>query len=108
MVTTASSVKPPREARQGAVVENDWIPQFEADNMNYDEEIVTKQFKVIILGDGAVGKSSICARFANETFSQTYKQTIGVDFFVKRIHLPRKSFPSTTLFLIVFFLPHLL
>jgi Ras-related protein Rab-28 len=57
--------------------------------MNYDADIVSRQFKVIILGDGAVGKSSICTRFANETFSQTYKQTIGVDFFIKKINLPR-------------------
>ena len=58
--------------------------------MNYNSEITSRQFKVIILGDGAVGKSSICARFANETFNQTYKQTIGVDFFIKKLNLPRK------------------
>ena len=58
--------------------------------MNYESDIISRQFKVIILGDGAVGKSSICARFANETFSQTYKQTIGVDFFIKKLSLPRK------------------
>ena len=58
--------------------------------MDYDEQIVSKQFKVIILGDGAVGQSSIAARFANDQFSQTYKQTIGVDFSIKKLQLPRK------------------
>ena len=46
------------------------------------------QFKVILLGDGAVGKTSIAMRFCNNHFAQQYKQTIGLDFFMKRIVLP--------------------
>ena len=61
--------------------------------MDYDKPIESKQFKVIILGDGAVGKSSIATRFANDQFSQTYKQTIGVDFSIKKLQLPRE-FPN--------------
>lgn len=59
--------------------------------MQYDEEIVSKQFKMIILGDGCVGKTSICKRFADNEFSQQYKQTIGVDFFAKKMSLPPKT-----------------
>ncbi|CAM9739150.1 unnamed protein product, partial [Sphacelaria rigidula] len=44
--------------------------------------------QVILLGDGTVGKTSIATRFAQDDFSQSYKQTIGLDFFVKRIVLP--------------------
>lgn len=47
-----------------------------------------RQYKVVLLGDGAVGKTSIAARFANDTFTQKYKQTIGLDFFVKHLILP--------------------
>jgi small GTP-binding protein len=43
--------------------------------------------QIILLGDGAVGKSSIATRFSQEAFNQTYKQTIGLDFFIKRIVL---------------------
>lgn len=46
------------------------------------------QFKVILLGDGAVGKTSIAYRFVEEHFSEQYKQTLGVDFFSKRVVLP--------------------
>ncbi|CAM9099733.1 unnamed protein product [Discosporangium mesarthrocarpum] len=46
------------------------------------------QYKVILLGDGTVGKTSIATRFSQESFSDSYKQTIGLDFFVKRIILP--------------------
>lgn len=30
------------------------------------------QFKVIILGDGAVGKTSLCMRFSGDEFAQRY------------------------------------
>lgn len=53
-----------------------------------DDEPTSKQFKVILLGDGAVGKTSIATRFTEERFAQSYKQTIGLDFFTKRVILP--------------------
>jgi GTPase SAR1 family protein len=46
------------------------------------------QYKVILLGDGAVGKTSIAHRFTDDHFAQQYKQTIGLDFFMKRLVLP--------------------
>jgi Ras-related protein Rab-28 len=53
-----------------------------------DDEIEHLQYKVIIMGDGAVGKTSIINRFCQDGFGQSYKQTIGVDFFNKKITLP--------------------
>jgi Ras-related protein Rab-28 len=46
------------------------------------------QFKVIILGDGAVGKTSLCMRFTEDSFAKSYKQTIGLDFYLKQLTLP--------------------
>ena len=40
------------------------------------------------MGNGAVGKTSIAQRFANSVYSQSYKQTVGLDFFMKRLNLP--------------------
>ncbi|RHY10760.1 hypothetical protein DYB25_004911, partial [Aphanomyces astaci] len=45
---------------------------------------------VIILGDGAVGKTSIAMRHTEDSFSNVYKQTIGLDFYLKRLSLPGK------------------
>ncbi len=42
-------------------------------------------FKVIAVGDGAVGKTSITLRFSTGTFRESYIMTIGVDFAVKAI-----------------------
>ncbi len=38
------------------------------------------KFKIVIIGPGAVGKTSIIQRFVHNNFSISYKLTIGVDF----------------------------
>jgi len=53
-----------------------------------EDEPEQLQYKVILLGDGATGKTSIAMRFTGDQFAQQYKQTIGVDFFMKRLVLP--------------------
>lgn len=52
-----------------------------------DETEIQLQYKVVILGDGAVGKTSICKKFVENHFANSYKQTVGLDFFVKRMIL---------------------
>jgi Ras-related protein Rab-23 len=41
--------------------------------------------KVIVVGNGGVGKSSMTARYCRGVFTSTYKKTIGVDFLEKTI-----------------------
>ncbi len=53
-----------------------------------DDDTGIQQYKVIILGDGSVGKTSIAQRFTEDSFAQAYKQTIGLDFYAKQISLP--------------------
>lgn len=45
--------------------------------------------KLVLLGNGSVGKSSLIARFVNDGFARVYKQTVGLDFFEKKLQLPR-------------------
>lgn len=53
-----------------------------------DEHAPTvRTFKVTVMGDGSVGKSSICSRFTKDFFATSYKQTIGVDFFSQTVCL---------------------
>jgi len=46
------------------------------------------QYKVVVLGNGTAGKTSLIMRFCEDYFARSYKQTIGVDFFVKRLEMP--------------------
>ncbi|MHA2055651.1 MAG: Rab family GTPase [Candidatus Hodarchaeales archaeon] len=46
---------------------------------------VKKSYKVILLGDPAVGKSSIRRRYLGEGFSGSYNMTLGADFAITRI-----------------------
>uniref|UniRef100_A0A336MPQ4 CSON004383 protein n=1 Tax=Culicoides sonorensis TaxID=179676 RepID=A0A336MPQ4_CULSO len=47
--------------------------------------------KVLVLGDVAVGKSSLANRYVNQTFSFEYKVTIGADFFLKQLQIGDNS-----------------
>ncbi|VDK61495.1 unnamed protein product [Onchocerca ochengi] len=83
--------------------------------MEWDEETpVQKIIKIVVCGDGASGKTSLCVRFAQDNFGRQYQQifslyfvdleeffvlydvdpvikclqTVGLDFFTRRLTLP--------------------
>ncbi|CAF1425234.1 unnamed protein product, partial [Adineta ricciae] len=42
-------------------------------------------FKILIIGESSVGKSSLMTRFVDETFQPSFVPTIGVDFKVRTL-----------------------
>ena len=48
-------------------------------------------FKVILIGEISVGKTSVMKRFVHNQFEQSMKATIGADFMVKEIELGNKG-----------------
>ncbi|XP_072223321.1 ras-related protein Rab-7L1-like [Leuresthes tenuis] len=42
--------------------------------------------KILIVGDGNVGKTSFIHRYVSGQFNRSYKMTVGVDFSVKLLH----------------------
>nr|XP_039264389.1 ras-related protein Rab-7L1-like [Styela clava] len=44
-------------------------------------------YKVLLIGDPAVGKTCFVHRFVNNTFQENYKATLGVDFALKTLKL---------------------
>ncbi|MBA0558270.1 hypothetical protein Golax_012272 [Gossypium laxum] len=51
-------------------------------------------FKVVLIGDSAVGKSQLLARFARNEFSVDSKATIGVEFQTKTLVIDNKTVKS--------------
>jgi len=49
-------------------------------------------FKVIIVGPGAVGKTSLLNRFVHNQFDLKYKLTLGVDFLTKNLEYEPSKF----------------
>lgn len=52
-------------------------------NTHYNYLVLSVQ--VVIVGNGAVGKSSMIQRYCRGTFTREYKKTIGVDFLERQI-----------------------
>ena len=48
-------------------------------------------FKILLIGDAGVGKSSILLRFTDDTFEEQMASTIGVDFRVKTVAIGGKK-----------------
>eukprot|EP01083_Nonionella_stella_P202580 739976_1 len=59
-----------------------------------DPDIATKKhdvrFKILLIGDSAVGKSSIMVRFKQDIFNDSFISTIGVDFAIKKLQIGDK------------------
>ncbi|XP_056616937.1 ras-related protein Rab-23 [Triplophysa dalaica] len=49
------------------------------------EEDMEVAIKVVVVGNGAVGKSSMIQRYSKGIFTKDYKKTIGVDFLERQI-----------------------
>ena len=45
------------------------------------------RYKVIVVGNGGVGKTSLITRYVHNEYLRNYKPTLGVDFFVKKLDL---------------------
>ena len=49
------------------------------------------KYKLIFLGDQGVGKSCILNRFMNDTFTEEYQATIGLDFQSKNVQIDNQD-----------------
>ena len=55
-----------------------------------DEREYDVLFKILLVGDANVGKTSLLSRFIGEGFVESYKATIGVDFRIKTLEIDQR------------------
>jgi len=48
-------------------------------------------FKLVLIGDSGVGKSCLLLRFADDSFTDSYISTIGVDFRFRTVNIDMKT-----------------
>lgn len=53
----------------------------DASDQNFDY-----MFKLLIIGNSSVGKTSFLFRYADDTFTSAFVSTVGIDFKVKTIY----------------------
>ncbi|KAI3434177.1 uncharacterized protein J3R85_006826 [Psidium guajava] len=56
-----------------------------------DEQAEDYLFKIVLIGDSAVGKSNLLARFARDEFYPNSKSTIGVEFQTQKLNIDGKE-----------------
>merc|ERR1712050_811978 len=49
------------------------------------------KYKLVFLGEQAVGKTSVITRFMYDTFDNSYQATIGIDFLSKTFYLEDRA-----------------
>ena len=63
----------------------EWNWENQPDVATMLEEDMEVAIKVVVVGNGAVGKSSMIQRYCKGIFTKDYKKTIGVDFLERQI-----------------------
>jgi small GTP-binding protein len=68
------------------------LAEYSNENIVNPVDRTVYRFKVILLGDIAVGKSSLLSRFVDNKYTQEYRCNVGVEFKVKSLYIgPKKG-----------------
>lgn len=64
----------------------------EKSNKDAADQIYDYMYKILIIGNSSVGKTSVLFRYADDSFTSAFVSTVGIDFKVKTVFRHEKKF----------------
>ena len=68
------------------------------DEKEYEQNLKTVEYKIILLGDSGVGKTSIIKKFINNEFNEDIKCTIDIDSLYKSIKINKNLYTKLKIY----------
>ena len=92
-----------KEKEQKDNSNNDNVKLDERNDSSFDEKddeqnLKLVEYKIILVGDSGVGKTSILKKFINNEFNEDIKCTINVDFFSKSIKIDKNLYTNLKIY----------
>ena len=92
-----------KEKEQKDNSNNDNVKLDERNDSSFDEKddeqnLKLVEYKIILVGDSGVGKTSILKKFINNEFNEDIKCTINIDFFSKSIKIDKNLYTKLEIY----------
>ena len=92
-----------KEKEQKDNSNNDNVKLDERNDSSFDEKddeqnLKPVEYKIILVGDSGVGKTSILKKFINNEFNEDIKCTINIDFFSKSIKIDKNLYTNLKIY----------
>lgn len=92
-----------KEKEQKDNSNNDNVKSEERNDSSFDEKddeqnLKLVEYKIILVGDSGVGKTSILKKFINNEFNEDIKCTINIDFFSKSIKIDKNLYTNLKIY----------
>lgn len=92
-----------KEKEQKDNSNNDNVKLDERNDSSFDEKddeqnLKLVEYKIILVGDSGVGKTSILKKFINNEFNEDIKCTINIDFFSKSIKINKNLYTNLKIY----------